>query len=541
MAKPKTKPTSKPAAKPKPATKAKPVAKTKSATTKARSAPTSAKPKSAEKAKPEPTPKPTAAADSLLAQVLAAPDDPSLRLVYADVLIEAGDPRGTFIAQQSSLADLDPLDERYAPMLASTHRLLSTHGQAWLDGYELRVKLTMVGREPVGRLSNAVFRGGFLQRIAMGLDDIAREWNRLRAREPIEGVELAVGEHVDPQYRHLTEPAEFRTLRIRPDGWFTSNSVGNVLAWGMPHLRALDLTGCDLGNGDGARLLANLDTDLAEFEGYVDPPHFADGQLVELVLDSCQIRDDGARLLFDAPHLSALTTLDLARCRIVDPATLEALRAAPAMRALRRLSLAGNNDLGPGLGALAGWEVVPRLERLALPQSTTAEALAALFPEPSAALRALALTSAKQLVQSSGWLDAAVTFVELDLGTTSLGDERWAQLVTAPSVRRLVHLRANGCSLSDAAIDALVASPLDRLVTLDLSSNKLTDDGLRRLAAWDGLQHVTHLRLGNNRKLTAKGLAALADAPKFQPAELDVGKLDGAPLRERFGDVLVTG
>jgi hypothetical protein len=104
-------------------------------------------------------------------------------------------------------------------------------------------------------------------------------------------------------------------------------------------------------------------------------------------------------------------------------------------------------------------------------------------------------------------------------------------------------LLANGCSLSDKAIDMLVASPLQRLVTLDLSSNKLTDAGLQTLAAWEGLQHVTHLRIGNNRKVTVAGIGALAGAGRFSPAMLDVGKLVDAKLvgrlRERFGDVVV--
>jgi uncharacterized protein (TIGR02996 family) len=480
-------------------------------------------------------------AGPLLAQILASPDDRALRTVYADALIDAGDPRGTFVAQQSALDELDPLDERYAPMLASTHRLLAAHGKAWLGGFDERVKIDMIGRDPVGRFANAVFRRGFLHRIAMHLPHIATEWPRLRARDPIAGIELGVGEHIPDSYRRMDVAAEFRVLRVRPDSWFTGHSVGNVLAWGMPQLTSLDLTGCDLGI-DGSRILANLETDLATtFDGFVDPPPFADGQLTELVLDSCQIGDDGASLLFAAAHLSSLTRLDLSGCRIVEAATLGALRDAETMRGLRRLALSGNNQLGPSLGTLAGWEVLPRLEAFKLPQSTTPEALAALFPRPSPALRQLELPSGKALGQAPGLFEIAEHLVELDVGTTSLGDERWAELLAAPSAHRLVHLHANGCSLSDDAIEKLVTSPLDRLVTLDLSSNKLTDDGLRTLAAWDGLQHVTHLRLGNNRKVTAAGLAALAASPKLQPSELDVGKLDPAPLRERFGGALVRG
>ncbi|MBA2538586.1 MAG: TIGR02996 domain-containing protein [Deltaproteobacteria bacterium] len=485
-------------------------------------------------------------ASSLLAQILATPDDRALRLVYADQLIDAGDPRGTFISQQCTLEELDPLDERYAPMLASTHRLLATHGSVWIGGYDKRAKLAMIGRDPAGPLANAVFRGGFLERIAMAPEDIAKEWPRLRASEPIQGVELTVSEQLDEAYRKLTEPREFRVLKVTPSSWFTGNSAGNVLAWGMPDLYSLDLSGCDLGT-DGARILANQPTDLATvFDDYVDPPPFAPGQLRELILDSTNLGDDGARLVFAAAHLSSLEALDLKGCRLTDSSTLEALRDAPAMRALVRLSLAGNNELGPHLGMLANWPVIPRLVALKLPQTTTPAALRALFPKPSAALRTLELPSAKALAAAPNIAEVAEALVELDLGTTSLGDDRFSELLAAPSVRRLLHLHVNGCSLSDAAIARLVASPLDRLVTLDLSSNKLTDAGLQMLAGWDGLQHVTHQRIGNNRKVTVAGiesLAGVAAAARLQPALLDVGKPADRKLAERlrdqFGDVVV--
>ena len=68
---------------------------------------------------------------------------------------------------------------------------------------------------------------------------------------------------------------------------------------------------------------------------------------------------------------------------------------------------------------------------------------------------------------------------------------------------------------------ALVASPLRRLVRLDVSSNKLTDAGLAELAAWPGLEHVAFLRIGNNRKVTATGYRALIDATQLTPAVLD--------------------
>ena len=59
----------------------------------------------------------------LLAQICAEPANQEVPVVYADKLIERGDPRGTFIAQQCELAKLDVLDARYPALLASTRRL----------------------------------------------------------------------------------------------------------------------------------------------------------------------------------------------------------------------------------------------------------------------------------------------------------------------------------------------------------------------------------------------------------------------------------
>ena len=408
---------------------------------------------------------------------------------------------------------------------------------AWLTEYRQRVD----DNTPL----NPVFRHGFLHRIAAPLADIDAQWSWLREREPIRGMEVVVDEHVPEQYRTLSSPtASWRTLAIRPTGWFTGRSVGNALRWGFAELRELDLSGCDVGYS-GCRMLANLDTDLADlFTGWTAPPPLPEGQLSSLTLHGCGIFDEGARTLFAAKTLSALEELVISQCRLKEEDTLTALRSSPCLTGLRRLSLAGNKELGGKLAALAGWDVLPRLESLAVPQTATADDIAALFPEPSAALRALDLSSARGLLKNpEAVANAAVALTKLDLGTTSAGDKAWATLLAAPSTRTVLGLEANRCSLSDRAIDALTNSPLERLVALDLSSNKLSDKGLQQLAEWPGLRYVTRLRIGNNRKLGLPGYRGLIDSPHFNPVALDIGKsADGAviaALRERFGKALV--
>ncbi|MBL8714491.1 MAG: TIGR02996 domain-containing protein [Myxococcales bacterium] len=479
--------------------------------------------------------------DQLLARVCEAPDDVDARRVYADWLLDRGDARGTFIAQHCELEAMGGLEPNYPELLASTRRLEAQHPPRWMDEFFAREGATPreAPRIALDEQQNAVFRHGFLHRIALPPEALAREWEWLRAREPIQGVELLVGESLPAAYHALRQPQAFRTLKVSPSGWFFVNSVGAVLRWGLSKLRELDLSKCDLGP-TGCRLLANLDTDLAtSFDDWTPPPPLRDGQLERLVLHGTQIGDEGARLLFTATPLRDLVELDVSQCRIAEGSTLAALRASP-LHQLRRLSLAGNVALGGHFDALAGWPVLERLEALSLPQTCTPDDLGALFPAPSKHLRALDLSSAKALVKHRGPLFAtAEALTHLDLGTTSLGDDGFVEVLASEPVHSVVELRANGCSLSDQAVAALVDSDLHRLVTLDLSSNKLTDAALQALAQWEGLAQITHLRLANNRKLGLPGYRALVASPHLQPVALDVGKPSDpaiAPLlRERFG------
>lgn len=483
-------------------------------------------------------------AEELLKRVCADPDDVDARRVYADFLQDQGDPRGTYVAQHCALSELDVLSPEYPALLASVRRLEARTTPSWLGELLRRSRLDPgdAPRTALDEHRNAVFRHGFLHRIAMTPEAIAADWAFLRAREPVQGIELVVGEHLPDVYHALTEPRAFRTLKISPNGWFFVQSVGDVLRWGMPELRELDLSKCDLG-ASGAEMLLGLETDLPQsFEGWTPPPPLP-STLESLVLHGTKLGDAGARVLLSSSSFANLRALDLGQCSLTDPATLGALAAASLPR-LARLSIAGNNALGGQLSALAGWPTLGRLEALALPQSTTAADLQALFPTPSTALRELDFSSARDLLKTpEAVFGVATSFTTLDLGTTSLGDAGLRVLLLAPACRTLLELHLNGCSLSDAAVDALVRSKLDRLVTLDLSSNKLSDAALKSLAGWPGLASITHLRLGNNRKLTAVGYSALANATQFDPVALDIGKPpEGAlpALTARFGSAVRT-
>ncbi|MGK0362646.1 MAG: hypothetical protein ACI9U2_004967, partial [Bradymonadia bacterium] len=101
------------------------------------------------------------------------------------------------------------------------------------------------------------------------------------------------------------------------------------------------------------------------------------------------------------------------------------------------------------------------------------------------------------------------------------------------------------CSLEDDAVERLIATEIDGVTHLNLSSNKLTDRSAVALAAWPSLRHVTHLSLANNRQIKVDGLRALLNAEGFEPVEIDLHGLVGegpllAPLEARFGAALRT-
>jgi uncharacterized protein (TIGR02996 family) len=73
---------------------------------------------------PRAKPRPRSEAD-LLAAIAAAPDDDAPRMVYADALIERGDPRGEFVALSCKPARTAADDKLIA-------RALREHGKAWL-------------------------------------------------------------------------------------------------------------------------------------------------------------------------------------------------------------------------------------------------------------------------------------------------------------------------------------------------------------------------------------------------------------------------
>ena len=112
-----------------------------------------------------------ASLDELWRQVAESPDEVSARLVLADALIEAGDPRGELIALQCGGADATVIVDRdHVDNVAErVNDLVAAHWDAWLGETALVI-----------HRHNAKFEGGMLAAIEVGSGDPVPDgiWDR---------------------------------------------------------------------------------------------------------------------------------------------------------------------------------------------------------------------------------------------------------------------------------------------------------------------------------------------------------------------------
>jgi uncharacterized protein (TIGR02996 family) len=102
--------------------------------------------------------------DDFLDQILTDPDDDRPRLVYADYLMQQGDPRGELIAVQCQLArhaahndDVGPLD----PLERRERALLDAYGKSWTLDAETRLKYWGQFGFRRGFVETLTFNGGY--------------------------------------------------------------------------------------------------------------------------------------------------------------------------------------------------------------------------------------------------------------------------------------------------------------------------------------------------------------------------------------------
>lgn len=232
------------------------------------------------------------------------PDDPAAWLVYGDLLLERGDPRGALIQLEHRLARARPADR--AALRREIEALVRKQQPRWNAAL------------PPGVHAKA-WRYGFVTKLAVPWSEDAPARIEQALREP-----FATALQISVKGRRGEGESESEDEDEDDD----LDDDGNELP------DPVDLAG-----------LAALDL----------------SRLVELDLSYAHLGAPGAASLAAAASLGRLETLDLRYCKIGDDG-LAALAAAPRLAGLRRLRLQRNELTGKGAAALARFERLVELD-----------------------------------------------------------------------------------------------------------------------------------------------------------------------------------
>lgn len=223
--------------------------------------------------------------EQLRTLVLAEPDRIEPRMVYADWLIERGDPRGEFIALQC-------IDGRTSEQETRLAALQKKHWKYWA-----------APARPVAE--RWVFEKGFIDRLEMRGAPQRDSWQELHRWEPVTCFAVFVYSENRLDWLLQGTTREVRLL------YLPGPSALDSFLW-SPHcnkLRSLHVHSSELGDAWAGRL--------AEESGLA--------ALTSLSLEGGTITDDGVRALLDSPHLAACDTVALPRADL-SGRTLERLR-----------------------------------------------------------------------------------------------------------------------------------------------------------------------------------------------------------------------
>ncbi len=313
----------------------------------------------------------TSIASRLRDLVLASPKDPAIRSVYADALIQEGDPRGTFIALQTHLEGAIPPDKREAAR-QQIDALLRENQEKWT--------------EPTRGWAEVRFKRGFIYAIRATAESFVAHAPALLAAEPV--LDVTLTQVTDEHMAALAQlPAIARLSALACQGSF--EDAGAAALARSPHLAAvtsLNLRGSGLGAtfAHAAAKLGNLawlsvtgmgmgdeavallvEGDAHAFERlYLSRNDLSDeaatalgqsrglGKLRILCLGGNELSDEGAVALAKGKSLASLTSLELNQTGVSDEGAL-AIASSRALKSLRKINLKDTEIGDEGFAGLA--------------------------------------------------------------------------------------------------------------------------------------------------------------------------------------------
>lgn len=376
------------------------------------------------------TPAQAESSDALLAAVLAAPRDDRPRRVYADWLLERGDPRGELISVQCDLAQR-PDD---AALRAREAALLRAHEAAWLAAFKKLARTVELNR-------------GFVESATLSAAAFEKNGPELFAAAPILSVRLLA-----PSYLRMDAVAANPLLgkldALHLGGLGAEPEVmgppGLAMLVKSPHvtqLRTLTITGQRL--GAAAAMLNDVPFARLETLGLFGNQLGPDGAKLlavaqrlfahvrSLDVRNNQLTDAGVAALARAKGVGAVESLMIGH-ETIGPAAVEAVMGG-TLTSLRALWLGWSEKIGDaGLEAMARSPRFGQLKQLEIPNiGATALGIAALAASPHA-----------------GALEV------LDLSSNAVGEDGARALLESPHLNRL---RVVKCAAKGIAKDTLAA------------------------------------------------------------------------------------
>jgi uncharacterized protein (TIGR02996 family) len=296
--------------------------------------------------------------EPLFAEVLAHPDDDAPRLVLADRLMEAGDPRGEFIRLQC-MVEQETDDAKTRDLKARAQKILKKNQPAWLKPFKPFVRSTL-------------FRRGFVDYYLAEPPLVFKGIATVVQHTPVRGLRIQSMKRGDAA--KLGNVAELRRLSHLDVSSGRINTEDATVLFASPHLaslRTLDASRNFFGD-EGVQVLAraahlsklarlglshvqmgmkgvaaiatasfirNLES-LSMDGAAIDPEAFAPlasaplVSLRRLMIWNCKIGDAGARALAESPHLGKLEELRAVNCDI-GVAGMLAIARSKTLSALR--------------------------------------------------------------------------------------------------------------------------------------------------------------------------------------------------------------
>ena len=420
---------------------------------------------------------------TLLSEILQSPDDDALRLVYADVLQSAGDPRGELIVVQCELARLgldgehifrdwigDELadaaawdDGRVARLRKREAALLKQHGAGWIEAV----------RPHAVKAEGVRFRRGFVEHVGW---DVYERIDR--------GLDALVA--VAPLLRCLEFASYVRAGSMNALRSFFESPHLRRLHELYPSTDALQARGAlpflvDCGHLESLRRLCLGQIEAHALQPLAGAPYLP--RLDAIVLNGFSQATELKGLLSVPTRLDELQLID----GDVGPAIAEELVKLASLAQVRILAVRAGR-LGPGgATALLGGRSWPSLV-------------------------ALDLRNNKLRAEDAAIVTTLKTTRVINLSGNPLGDEGIERLFERGGFGALRALSLQKTNTTDTGVAALAGSPLlGSLRVLDLRKNQITDRGAAVLAKSKQVGGLRTLYIGGNQ-LTPAGKKALAAA-----------------------------